>query len=1069
MENHVIDSINSVFSEAKRADIILGLTATIVLGSLMKWALTNNKSHGGKEIPGPRGLPFLGNALDIPRKEEWIVADKWRRQYGPILKLDVTGMQLVLLSDPKYLNELFVQRACSGRPQMTMSGDLCGFNDALVFYDDGPKLRQGRKYFKQTIGGKKKVVTVYGDTLAEHCTKLLLRIMDNASQGGEALVGEIRQYVAATTLSASSAIHVKDAKDPYVVDAERAMNIFNTTTNVGAYLVDAFPILKHVPSWFPGAGFKRQAKIWKADLHKTGDRLYDNVMNDVVSITPIKSNNIKNSFLHEHLSQPNLSEKDADLIKWSAITMYLGGSDTSAALSRIFVLAMIMNPDAQRKGREEIHGLLGSSRLPNFDDREKLPYIDAILKESMRWHPVIPLGASRLLSQDEILDGYVLKKGTTVIGNIWGILHNETYFSNPEEFIPERHLPNSKETANLDVSDVFWGWGRRICPGKDFADAEVWLFIAQSLATLEFLPPLDANGNEIALKKEFSSGNISHPVPYDCRIRPQNERTEALILISSRFKQVIIMEYLKLIFSETKGADLVVGLAATMVFGSVMKWALMSNKSKSGKEIPGPPGLPILKNALDIPRKDEYMVFNQWQKQYGPIFKLELAGKCFVFLSDPKYLNELFVQRAATCSGRPVPIMAGELCGYNAALLFFPDGPKLRQSRKYFKQTIGGKKKVATVHGDTLTEQCTKLILRIMNNSNRGGGALHGEVRYYIAAATLAVSSAIDVKDAKDPYVVDAERVLNVLSLATTPGAFLVDIFPKLKYLPSWLPGAGFKRQAKIWKADLEKACNRPFEKVMKDLNSNIIKNSFLHDHLSQPNLSKEDADLIKWSGISMYLGGSDTAVALCRIYILAMIMNQDVQRKAREEIYNLLGSSRLPNFGDREKLPYVDAILKESMRWHPVIPLGGTRILSQDEILDGYVLKKNTRVIGNIWAILHDERYFSNPEDFIPERHLPNSKERADLDVNDVFWGWGRRLCPGMDFADAETWLFIAQSLATLEFLPPLDENGNEIQLKKEFISGTISHPVDYECRIVPQNERTAALIRESAAAYLS
>jgi hypothetical protein len=87
------------------------------------------------------------------------------------------------------------------------------------------------------------------------------------------------------------------------------------------------------------------------------------------------------------------------------------------------------------------------------------------------------------------------------------------------------------------------------------------------------------------------------------------------------------------------------------------------------------------------------------------------------------------------------------------------------------------------------------------------------------------------------------------------------------------------------------------------------------------------------------------------------------------------------------------------------------------------------------------------------------------------------------MDFADAELWLFIAQSLATLEFLRPLDADGNEIVLKKELTSGTITqvfisrpvailtlacrHPVPYECRIRPQNERTAALIRESAAAY--
>jgi hypothetical protein len=62
-----------------------------------------------------------------------------------------------------------------------------------VYRDDGPDLRQSRKYIKQSIGGKKKVVDTYGDVLIEQSVKLLLRIMNNASQGGEALAGEIRQ------------------------------------------------------------------------------------------------------------------------------------------------------------------------------------------------------------------------------------------------------------------------------------------------------------------------------------------------------------------------------------------------------------------------------------------------------------------------------------------------------------------------------------------------------------------------------------------------------------------------------------------------------------------------------------------------------------------------------------------------------------------------------------------------------------------------------------------------------------------------------------------------------------
>jgi cytochrome P450 len=80
---------------------------------------------------------------------------------------------------------------------------------------------------------------------------------------------------------------------------------------------------------------------------------------------------------------------------------------------------MILNPDVQRKGHEEIHRLLGSSRLPNFGDREKLPYIDAVLKECLRWHPAIPLGSTRIATRDEIVDGYPIKKGSMIVINVW--------------------------------------------------------------------------------------------------------------------------------------------------------------------------------------------------------------------------------------------------------------------------------------------------------------------------------------------------------------------------------------------------------------------------------------------------------------------------------------------------------------------------------------------------------------------------------------------------------------------------------------------------------------------------
>jgi hypothetical protein len=150
------------------------------------------------------------------------------------------------------------------------------------------------------------------------------------------------------------------------------------------------------------------------------------------------------------------------------------------------------------------------------------------------------------------------------------------------------------------------------------------------------------------------------------------------------------------------------------------------------------------------------------------------------------------------------------------------------------------------------------------------------------------------VDSADDPYVKDVSLAMSHFSETTRPGAYLVDVLPicrgshwyissilddfQVKYLPSWFPGASFKREAKRMRTDLMRACERPYERVKKEVvcrlcllchlkiyvtklpqDAGIYKKSFSHELLSEPNLDHYQHELIKWSAISMYLGGSDT------------------------------------------------------------------------------------------------------------------------------------------------------------------------------------------------------------------
>jgi hypothetical protein len=84
-----------------------------------------------------------------------------------------------------------------------------------------------------------------------------------------------------------------------------------------------------------------------------------------------------------------------------------------------FFLAMILYPEVQRKAQAEIDNVVGTRRLPSFDDRGNLPYVEAIVKEVLRWHPVAPMGLPHMTTDDIIFNGYLIPKGALIIPNIW--------------------------------------------------------------------------------------------------------------------------------------------------------------------------------------------------------------------------------------------------------------------------------------------------------------------------------------------------------------------------------------------------------------------------------------------------------------------------------------------------------------------------------------------------------------------------------------------------------------------------------------------------------------------------
>ena len=84
-----------------------------------------------------------------------------------------------------------------------------------------------------------------------------------------------------------------------------------------------------------------------------------------------------------------------------------------------FFLAMTIFPNAQRKAQEEIDSVTGGSRMPTLRDRNRLPYVEALVQECYRWHPIAPMGLPHVATNDDICEGYFIPKGAMLLANIW--------------------------------------------------------------------------------------------------------------------------------------------------------------------------------------------------------------------------------------------------------------------------------------------------------------------------------------------------------------------------------------------------------------------------------------------------------------------------------------------------------------------------------------------------------------------------------------------------------------------------------------------------------------------------
>ncbi|KAF9483933.1 cytochrome P450 [Pholiota conissans] len=472
--------------------------------------------------PGPKGLPLVGNILDMPSEKEWLTFARWGELYGDICSVTVLGQPLIVVNSSKNAIDMLDKKSAiySDRPVLLMGGELVGWKNTMVLLPYGDRFRRYRRLFHNLIGNQTAVKRFRPSQQIE-TRRFLRRILLSPNEFSD----HVRRTVGAVILKISHGYEVEEKNDPFIEMANKATEQFSLATAPGGFLVDLVPFLRHLPAWFPGAGFRRKANIWAATLQEMVDRPHDFVRQNMARGTA------EVSFTSAALQGKQLSPDEELDLKWSAASLYSGAADTTVAAINSFFLAIALHPRVLKKAQEEIDAVVGLDRLPTYDDRMSLPYINALIMEVLRWHTVVPTGESvahRLL-QDDIHDGYLIPKGSLILPNIWYMTHDPKVYKDPFEFKPERFLALKGRAPESDPREVCFGFGRRICPGLHLADASLFITCAMTLAVFDVSKHTE-NGVIIEPNHENTTGTISHPAPFKCSIKPRSERAVSLIL-----------------------------------------------------------------------------------------------------------------------------------------------------------------------------------------------------------------------------------------------------------------------------------------------------------------------------------------------------------------------------------------------------------------------------------------------------------------------------------------------------------------------------------------------------------
>ncbi|XP_021759822.1 cytochrome P450 83B1-like isoform X1 [Chenopodium quinoa] len=446
------------------------------------------KNEPFNPLPGPKGLPIIGNLHQFNPLKPHIYFAKLAKIYGPILTTRFGSTPAVVVQSAKTAKEVLHTQDLNFcyRPSTIATQRLSYKGLDITF-------AQSYGYFREIK--KICVVHLFSSKRVESFTPIrqeVLRMVNKISTQISSFSGlEIVNLSELLMSFASSNICRIAFGKRYGENEGSNRSRFHNLLNDAQAMFTAF----FFTDYFPSIGWLDKLTGQSSRLEKTFkdlDVFYDEIINDHLDPNrPVsETEDIIDVLLHLRKERAFTFDLTLDHIKGVLMNMFVAGTDTSAAMVVWAMTELIKNPTAMKKVQKELRGLAGNHKgYVSADDLPKLEYFKAVIKETLRFRPAAPVLIVRETLEKCTIEGYDILPKTLVFVNAWTIGRDPEYWKDPEVFMPERFMGSSIDYKGQDFEFIPFGAGRKMCPGMLLGVSNFELALANLLFSFDWELP----------------------------------------------------------------------------------------------------------------------------------------------------------------------------------------------------------------------------------------------------------------------------------------------------------------------------------------------------------------------------------------------------------------------------------------------------------------------------------------------------------------------------------------------------------------------------------------------------